>query len=84
MSRNSVDITAVEFQIKLARKNLLDFLELACGNQKNWSAIRRAVLKVFGRDGLEALLIMEGDVHTVDEERNGDRTRNFRYTNRCD
>ena len=43
----------LELEIKKARKQLLDIIELSIGSDhQKWPAIRSYILKVFGKDGL--------------------------------
>lgn len=43
-------------EIKKSRKLLLDVLEATVGNTPPWPAMRSVVLRVFGNDGLGALV----------------------------
>jgi hypothetical protein len=52
-------------QIKQARKNILDLLEVSIGESPQWGLVRGKVMNCFGRDGLE------GAVQELIDESNG-------------
>jgi hypothetical protein len=50
------DISAARDLIAKNRKELLDMLELAYGDQPKWQVVRSYILRSFGKNGLEGIL----------------------------
>jgi len=52
----SNDISAAKDLIAKNRKELLDMLELAYGDQPKWQVVRSYILRSLGKNGLEGIL----------------------------
>jgi hypothetical protein len=55
------------FEIRKARKLTLDLVESFLGTHSQWQFIRSRLLQIFGKQGLESLLI---DVEELGKEKN--------------
>ena len=62
-----IDNKKLIFEIKKARKVTLDLVESFLGTHPQWTFIRSKLLQVFGKHGLESLLI---EVEKLDKEQN--------------
>ena len=45
-------------EIRKARKQTLDVVEMAIGGKENWSLVRKQILKIFGNKGLEGNIVI--------------------------
>ena len=55
----------IVFEIKKARKLTLDLVESFLGTHPQWNFVRSKLLQIFGKHGLESLLI---EVEKMDKE----------------
>ena len=46
----------LELEIKKARKQTMDLIESVYGHTDQWQHVRKRLLRIFGRDGLEGIL----------------------------
>lgn len=51
----------IEHEVKRARKRTLDLIETAYGATSNWPFIRSQILNIFGKNGLESVLLSSSD-----------------------
>lgn len=67
---NSKSAAELKIAVSLARKQILDLLELAFGDHPKWPAARTCVLRALGQSGLEgAITAIEGHVVKVGGKR---------------
>ena len=52
-SHQSVNIDSLHKNLRNARRQILDMLQVAYGHEPSWRNVRSRVLKIMGREGLE-------------------------------